>query len=83
VILYDTITAGKRGFSILAGMTGILEDDLVETNAVSASDEFTDRRRPLSGISFHGLMCTPGNRADAMGCTPHSQWVGFPRTMEQ
>src|SRR5476651_1980026 len=30
VVLYDTIATGKRGLSILAGMTGILEDDLVE-----------------------------------------------------
>jgi hypothetical protein len=30
VILYDTIPAGKRGLSILSGITGILEDDLVE-----------------------------------------------------
>jgi hypothetical protein len=30
VVLYDSITTGKRGLSILAGMTDILEDDLVE-----------------------------------------------------
>jgi hypothetical protein len=30
VILYDTVPAGKRGLSILSGITGILEDDLVE-----------------------------------------------------
>jgi hypothetical protein len=30
VILYDTIATGKRGLSVLAGITGILEDDLVE-----------------------------------------------------
>jgi hypothetical protein len=30
VILYDTVSAGKRGLSILSGITGILEDDLVE-----------------------------------------------------
>jgi hypothetical protein len=30
VILYDTIPAGKRGLSILSGITGVLEDDLVE-----------------------------------------------------
>ena len=30
VVLYDTIAAGKRGLSVLAGMTGILEDDLME-----------------------------------------------------
>jgi hypothetical protein len=30
VVLYDTIATGKRGLSILAYMTGILEDDLVE-----------------------------------------------------
>jgi hypothetical protein len=29
VILYDTVPAGKRGLSILSGITGILEDDLV------------------------------------------------------
>ena len=30
VILYDTVPAGKRGLSILSGITGILADDLVE-----------------------------------------------------
>jgi hypothetical protein len=31
VVLYDTIATGKRGLSVLAGLTGILEIDLVET----------------------------------------------------
>jgi hypothetical protein len=30
VILYDTVPAGKRGLSILSGITGVLENDLVE-----------------------------------------------------
>lgn len=30
VIFYDTIPAGKRGLSILSGITGVLEEDLVE-----------------------------------------------------
>ena len=30
VVLYDTIATGKRGLSVLAHLTGILEDDLVE-----------------------------------------------------
>jgi hypothetical protein len=30
VVLYDTVPAGKRGLSILSGITGVLEDDLVE-----------------------------------------------------
>jgi hypothetical protein len=30
VVLYDTIPAGKRGLSALAGISGIMEDDLVE-----------------------------------------------------
>ena len=30
VVLYDSVVTGKRGLSVLAGLTGILEDDLVE-----------------------------------------------------
>ena len=29
VVLYDTVPAGKRGLSILSGITGVLGDDLV------------------------------------------------------
>jgi hypothetical protein len=42
-----------------------------EANAVSAPDEFTNRRRPLPEIGFHDLMCKPGNLPDAMGYSPH------------
>lgn len=38
---------------------------------VDARDEFTERQGFFPAIAFHGLKHKPGNRADAMGCSPY------------
>src|ERR1035438_1213438 len=45
-------------------------------SVIDARDEFTKRQASLPAIGSHGLMCNPGNRASAMGCSPH---MGFLR----
>ena len=43
-------------------------------DVVNACDEFTKGEGFLPAIDSHGLKCKPGNRADAMGCSPHARF---------
>jgi len=50
---------------------------LSAAGVVNGHDELTKRQATLPAIGFHGPKYKPGNRAGAMGCSPHMRFCGF------